>query len=164
MRVEFYLERLEARNSDLTAALEPIAQKFDARWRHSFAAVPKKVVLYSSRSDHALLELLWRTGSGDLNADIRMVISNHTVLEPLVSRFNIPFHHVPKAAATRAAAEARELALIGDDVDLIVLARYMQILSPEFLTRHRNRIINIHHSFLPAFPGADPTRPPTTAG
>jgi formyltetrahydrofolate deformylase len=156
MRIEFHLPQLAAREDDFRAAFGAVARRFDAMWRLASAAIPKTFVIFASKSDHALLELLWRLGSGDFHADARMVISNHAVLEPLVARFGIPFHHVPKNGATRLEAERRELELIGDQADLIVLARYMQILSPAFLARYRNRIINIHHSFLPAFVGADP--------
>jgi formyltetrahydrofolate deformylase len=103
-----------------------------------------------------LLELLWRIRNGDLYADVKMVISNHPNLEPMVRSLGIPFHHVPMSAALREQAERHEWELMGEDIDLIVLARYMQVLSPAFLARYPNRIINIHHSFLPAFVGADP--------
>ena len=156
MRVEFYLPELAEREQTFRADFASIASGFQGHWQLSLAAVPKRVVLFASRADHALLELLWRIQSGDLFANVQMVVSNHTVLEPLAARYNVPFHHVPKHAGNRADAELEELRLIGDKADLIVLARYMQIISPAFLNLYRNRIINIHHSFLPAFVGADP--------
>jgi len=156
IRIEFYLRDLEKREEEFRAAFSHIADTFDATWRVSIAKRKKRVALYASRSDHALLELLWRIRNGDLYADVTTVISNHTNLEPMVTALGIPFHHVPMSAELREQAERREWELMGDDVDLIVLARYMQVLSSQFLARYPNRIINIHHSFLPAFVGADP--------
>jgi formyltetrahydrofolate deformylase len=156
MRVEFFLSGLESREEEFRAAFSHIAGTFGATWRIAIAKRPKHVALFASRSDHALLELLWRIRNGDLHADVRMVISNHPTLEPMVTSLGIPFHHVPMSATLREEAERHEWELMGDDIDLIVLARYMQVLSPAFLARFPNRIINIHHSFLPAFVGADP--------
>ncbi|MGB8265760.1 MAG: formyltetrahydrofolate deformylase [Candidatus Velthaea sp.] len=156
MRVEFLVPQLEAREAELRSAFSLVAESFDARWRFAVANRKKKLVLYVSRSDHTLVELLYHVRNGDLYGEVKMVISNHADLEPVVRALDIPFHHVPKTAALRDEAERREWELIGGDVDLIVLARYMQILSPQFLARFPNRIINIHHSFLPAFAGADP--------
>jgi len=102
-----------------------------------------------------LQELIYRVRAGDLRADIVAVLSNHPDLEPVARAAGIPFHHVPVTPETKVAAEAAALELIGD-VDLVVLARYMQIVSPEFCARFPDRLINIHHSFLPAFVGANP--------
>ena len=156
MRIEFYLPQLDEREAELRAAFSRVAEAFAARWRFAVANRKKKLALYVSRSDHTLIELLYHLRNGDLYGDVKMVISNHADLEPIVRAQEIPFHHVPKTAASRDAAERREWELLGNDVDLIVLARYMQIISPQFLARFPNRIINIHHSFLPAFAGADP--------
>jgi formyltetrahydrofolate deformylase len=110
-----------------------------------------------SRYDHCLAELLWRWRRGELYADIPVVVSNHAELEREAARFDVPFAHIPVPKGEKAAAEARLLDLVGGGAcDLIVLARYMQILSGEFLNAVRTPIINIHHSFLPAFAGADP--------
>ena len=103
-----------------------------------------------------LLELLWQWRAGDLEAEIAMVISNHNDMRSLVESFGIPFHHIPVTAATKAEAEKRQLEVVADKADLIVLARYMQIVSPKFIEHYPNRIINIHHSFLPAFVGGKP--------
>ena len=113
------------------------------------------MALMVSKMDHALLELLWRWRNGELNADITCVISNHEDAEGAVSTFGVPFHYVPMTPTTKEAAETQQLGLL-DGVDLVVLARYMQILSPGFVERFPSRIINIHHSFLPAFAGARP--------
>jgi len=156
IRIEFFLPDLERREQEIRRAFSPVADTFEATWRLSIAERKKRLAIFASRADHALLELLWRIRNGDLYADVRMVISNHMNLEPMVASFGIPFHHVPISSETRRQAEEREWELMGGEIDLIVLARYMQILSPQFLERYRNRIINIHHSFLPAFVGADP--------
>jgi formyltetrahydrofolate deformylase len=112
-----------------------------------------------SAHDHAALELLWRWQRGELRVDIPCVISNHATLRGAVEAFGVPFHHVPQDdAEQRATAESRMLELLGDGADFLVLARYMRILGSEFVARYPRRIINIHHSFLPAFVGADPYR------
>jgi formyltetrahydrofolate deformylase len=111
-----------------------------------------------SRHDHALLDLLWNWRRGDLRAEIPIVVSNHPDLRAAVESFGVAFLHVPNVPALRAEAEARMLAALEGKADLVVLARYMQVLSPGFVDRFPGRIINIHHSFLPAFAGADPYR------
>ena len=134
-----------------------VADELGMRWWMSFAARRKRVAVLVSRYDHCLAELLWRWRRGELYADIPIVISNHAELEREAARFDVRFEHVPVPRGEKAAAEARLLELVGGGAyDLIVLARYMQILSPEFLGAVRTPIINIHHSFLPAFAGADP--------
>ena len=121
------------------------------------ASVPKRVAVMVSRYDNCLLDLLWRWSHGELNVDIGVVVSNWTDLQGEVARFGVPYYHVPVTRETKAEAEARQLELIGGgQYDLIVLARYMQVLSSEFLERAGCPIINIHHSFLPAFAGAGP--------
>src|SRR5690606_6125666 len=109
-----------------------------------------------SKEDHCLLELLWLWNSGELHADISMVISNHPDMKATVESFGIPYYHIPISKETKEAAEKEQIKLIANKVDAIVLARYMQILSPYFLQQYPNQIINIHHSFLPAFVGAKP--------
>jgi formyltetrahydrofolate deformylase len=116
-----------------------------------------RIAIFASSEAHCLYDLLSRHESGELRMDIRCVVSNHGKLEPAAARFGIPFHHIPVTAATKAAGEASQLELLErENVDTIILARYMQILSGDFTRRYPNRIINIHHSFLPAFPGARP--------
>jgi formyltetrahydrofolate deformylase len=134
-----------------------VAEPFAMRWRFSLAERRKRVAVLVSRYDHCLAELLWRWRRGELDADIPVVISNHAELEREAARFGVAFEHVPVPRGEKPAAEARLLELVGGGAyDLIVLARYMQILSAEFLNAVRTPIINIHHSFLPAFAGADP--------
>ena len=154
--VEFHLPGLERHLPQLKQLMADLAGPFSMTWTMTRAAVRKRMAIFVSRSDHALQELLWRTQSGELSAEITMVISNHRATEDLVTSWGIPFHHVPVTAATKAEAEAAQLRLLDGQADLVVLARYMQILSPAFLASYPQPIINIHHSFLPAFAGADP--------
>ncbi|HSW13553.1 MAG TPA: formyltetrahydrofolate deformylase [Solimonas sp.] len=157
MRLEFQTPSMDVSRSALTQAFgEVVGKRFEMDWRMSFAADKPRMALLVSKHDHALLELLWRWQRGELRADIPMVISNHPDLRDSVERFGVRFEHVAIDAATHAEAEARMLALLAGQADFIVLARYMRILSGEFVANYPNRIINIHHSFLPAFAGADP--------
>ena len=156
IRIEFDLAELTHRVEKLRADFAIVAEKFSMDWSLSLASQKKRIAIFVSKEDHALLELLWHWRAGDLNADIAMVISNHNDMRSLVEPFGITFHHIPVTAATKAEAEQRQLEVIGDGVDAIVLARYMQIVSPSFIQHYANRIINIHHSFLPAFVGGKP--------
>jgi formyltetrahydrofolate deformylase len=125
-------------------------------WQMWRADRPKRVALLVSRYDHCLLDLLWRWRRGELEAEIGLVASNHPDLAADVEGFGLPYHHVPVEKGFKAEAEERLLELLEDNFDLVVLARYMQILSAGFLQRVRTPVINIHHSFLPAFAGAGP--------
>jgi formyltetrahydrofolate deformylase len=156
IRVEFDLERLDERVDDLRAAFAEVANAFRMDWQLFRASEAKKLAIFVSKEDHCLLELLWQWQAGDLATDIAMVISNHTDMQETVESFGIPFYHVPMTADTKAEAERRQLELTLGKVDTIILARYMQIVSPKFLEHFPNRIINIHHSFLPAFVGGKP--------
>ncbi|WP_202925735.1 formyltetrahydrofolate deformylase [Goekera deserti] len=155
LRLEFVLADLAARRAELEARLEALTGEFQLTWRLTLAADRPRVAVFVSKTDHVLQELLYRVGSGDLRADIAVVVSNHPDLEPVARAHGVPFHHVPVTPDTKAEAEARALELVGD-VDLVVLARYMQIVSADFCARFPERLINIHHSFLPAFVGANP--------
>jgi formyltetrahydrofolate deformylase len=124
----------------------------------SAAADRKRLALLASRDDHCLLDLLWRRRRGDLDAEIALVISNHPDHAADVEAFGVPYHHVPTPHRGRAVAEAQMLELLAERVDVVVLARYMQILTGQFLGRVGVPVINIHHSFLPSFVGGDPYR------
>jgi formyltetrahydrofolate deformylase len=153
MRMEFRLEGLLERRDELERAFaEQVADQLDMDWRIAYADQRKRTVLLASRDDHCLLDLLWRWRRGELDTDIVAVVSNHPDHERDVNGFDVPFHHIP------APAEEGMLELLAEKVDLVVLARYMQILSRDFLDRLAVPVINIHHSFLPAFVGADPYR------
>lgn len=156
MRIEFDLPELDHRGAELESAFERIARRFRMEWRLAYAARVKPLAIFVSKEDHCLLELLWRWRAEDMAADIAMVVSNHTDLRGLVEGYGIPFYYIAVTRERQAQAEAAQLNLVDGKVDAIVLARYMRILSPSFISRFPNRIINIHHSFLPAFAGADP--------
>jgi formyltetrahydrofolate deformylase len=156
MRIEFDLHELEQRLSSLQEDFTRVADRFSMRWSVFRAARRKRIAIFVSKEDHCLVELLWQWQAGDLDAEISMVISNHNDMRGLVESFGIPFHHVPVTAETKAEAEQKQRELTAGKIDLIVLARYMQIVSPKFIEQYHNRIINIHHSFLPAFVGGKP--------
>jgi formyltetrahydrofolate deformylase len=158
VRVAFPRDGLTDHFDEMEAAFADLSDEFSMRWRMTRAADLKRMAIFVSKADHVLQELLWRVHSDELNADIKMVISNHRDLEDVVAPWGIPFHHVPVPKDDKAAAEAAQLKLVAGQADVVVLARYMQILSPAFLTEFTGPIINIHHSFLPAFKGANPYR------
>jgi len=155
LRLEFVLEDLAARRTELEDRLTALAGEWGMTYRLVLADHRPRLAVFVSRTDHVLQELLYRVSAGDLRAEIAVVVSNHPDLGPVAAAHGIPFHHVPVTPGTKAQAEARALELVGD-CDLVVLARYMQIVSPEFCARFPERLINIHHSFLPAFVGANP--------
>jgi formyltetrahydrofolate deformylase len=159
MRLEFQTEGLDVplpRLGELFAA--EVGGPMAMEWRLASHGERRRVAILVSRHDHALLDLLWNWRRGDLRAEIPVVVSNHPDLRAAVESFGVPFLHVPNDRDTRAAAESRMLETLEGRADLVVLARYMQVLSPGFVDRFPGRIINIHHSFLPAFAGADPYR------
>jgi formyltetrahydrofolate deformylase len=135
---------------------EAVGEPFGMTWRFWDAAQRKRVAILVSREDHCLQELLWRRRRSELDAELVLVASNHEDLRPDAEAFGLPFHHVPVTPDTKPEAEACLLELLGGHCDLVVLARYMQILSRDFLDRVGVPVINIHHSFLPAFAGAAP--------
>ncbi len=157
-RVVFYRENLrvviDEIKDDLVATLTP----FGVEWTLTDQSIPKRMAILASTSDHCLLDLLWRHRKGELPVTIPLVISNHTNVADDVRSFGIPFFHVPSQGADKSDAEARILDLVKGNVDFLVLARYMQIMSENFLDEAGVPIINIHHSFLPAFIGAAPYR------
>ena len=159
MRMEFLLDRLEDVRVELEEAFErDVAARFGMVWRISYEADRKRIAILVSAQDHCLLDLLWRGRRDELGADVAVVISNHPDLEETVRSFGLPYEYVPVAEGGMAAAEERMLPLLAGQVDLVVLARYMRILSRGFLDAVGAPVINIHHSFLPAFVGADPYR------
>lgn len=156
MRLEFDFAGMAQHVAELERSFAEVAASFQMQWRMTPASRLKKLAIFVSKDDHCLLELLWRNRAGDLRAVIATVISNHATLGPVVESYGVPFHHIPVTPDTKAEAERRQLELLDGKVDAVILARYMQIVSPEFITFWRDRIINIHHSFLPAFVGAKP--------
>ncbi len=158
LRMEFHLANLERERGVLEARLAAIAGELELEWRLTPSDVRKRVAIFASKTDHCLLDLLWRRRRQELQMDVVCVVSNHPDLEPEVRAFGVPYHHIPVTPETKAAAEAQQLELLAGKVDLVVMARYMQILTAEFLERIGAPVINIHHSFLPAFAGSNPYR------
>jgi formyltetrahydrofolate deformylase len=139
------------------AAFAPMASELGMRWTLTASARKPRVALFCSHYLHCVSDLLYRWRTGELNCDIPVIISNHREVEPMAAFYGIPFEYIQVTAATRAEGEARQFELLAKHgVDLIVLARYMQILSANFVDRYPAAIINVHHSFLPAFTGARP--------
>ena len=159
MRLEIEGDGFGLERDEFASAFAPLARRHGMEWRVSFTDTPKRMAILVSRYDHCLIDLLWRWDAGELDAEIPLVVSNHPDLAGRVEAHGIPFHHLPVTRESRAEQEAAVLDLLSENgVDLVVLARYMQILSPKFVSAYPDRILNIHHSFLPAFVGADPYR------
>ena len=156
MRIEFQLSGIEEKEEEIKARFAPLGDSFNMEWRFALASRTKRIAIFVSKEEHALLELLWRKRSGDLTADIVMIISNHSDLAGLAAAEGIPFYTIPVVKGEKAKAEEQQIALMAGKVDLVVLARYMQIVTSGFIQHYPNKIINIHHSFLPAFAGANP--------
>jgi formyltetrahydrofolate deformylase len=156
LRAEFLLNDLADRLPDLRSRIDEIGEDFGMRWSLEPVTRRKRVAIFASRYEHCLLDLLWRWRRGELRMDIVAVVSNHPDLGRDVGTFGVPYFHIPVTSETKTDAEQRELDLLAGKVDLVALARYMQVLSRDFLTRIGAPVINIHHSFLPAFAGADP--------
>ena len=157
MRVEWELDGFALSLEGFPPAFAPIAERFQMRWRVERSTERPRLALFVSRYDHCLVDLLYRWRCGELRCDVALVVGNHRDAEPLAAFYNVPFHHIPVAADSKAAAEEQQLALLArEKIDLVVLARYMQVLSPRFVDAYPQRIINVHHSFLPAFIGARP--------
>jgi formyltetrahydrofolate deformylase len=139
------------------AAFAPLVAELGMRWTLTSTARRPRMALFCSQYLHCMADLLHRWRTGELECEIPVIVSNHRDVEPLAAFYGIPFEHVPVTAETRAAAEARQMELMAShEIELVVLARYMQILSPEFVGHYPVAIINVHHSFLPAFTGARP--------
>ncbi len=155
MRVQFVFSDTDP--ATLKTALAELAERFEMRWSLHSQAENMKTVLLVSKDGHCLNDLLFRWKSGLLPIDIRAIISNHRDFYQLAASYNVPFHHIPVTAATKAQAEARQFEIIqAEGAELVVLARYMQVLSNDLCTKLAGRAINIHHSFLPSFKGAKP--------
>ena len=157
MRVQWDIDGFNLDEASFNAAFAPIAAQFSMRWQLKLSLHKTRVAIMVSQYDHCLADLLHRYKSGELVCEIPLIISNHRATEDLAKFYGIDFHHISVSKDSKAEAEAAQFKLFDDyNIDLIVLARYMQILSPNFVARYPQRIINIHHSFLPAFIGARP--------
>ncbi len=156
-RVEWEINGFAIPRDRIAPAFAPIAEQFGMEWDLRFTDVRPRVALMVSRESHCMFDLLVRHRIGDLAADIPLVISNHPELSEVTRSFDVEFHCLPVTAETKAQQEAQALSLLQQHrIDVVVLARYMQVLSNDFVRCYPNRIINIHHSFLPAFAGARP--------
>ena len=157
MRVEWETNGFAVARDEIGSAIAPLAEKFSMDWSLYFSDIVPRAALFVTRDNHCLYDLLSRHESGELRMEIPLIVSNREDLRPAAERFGISFHHIPITKETKAEQEEKEIALLHEhQIDLVVLARYMQILSPKMTETFPNRIINIHHSFLPAFPGAKP--------
>ena len=156
-RIRFDLSELHTDRVALETGIKDVAERFSMSMRLSYENRKKKVAIFVSKYDHCLYDLLLRHRAGELVCDVAVVISNHEDLRAVAEQFGVPYRVFAKDQTNRAEQEQKELALLGElGVDLVVLARYMQILGAEFSERYPGRIINIHHSFLPAFMGGMP--------
>jgi formyltetrahydrofolate deformylase len=157
MRIEFSTEEEHFNQYSFHLAFQPTAQRFNMNWRIELADAPQNVALFVSQYLHCLADLLHRHQSGEFHCNIALIVSNHEAARPLAEFHGVPFHFMPVTPATKPEVEAAQLTLLAaNKIHLIVLARYMQVLSPSFVDAYPRRIINVHHSFLPAFTGARP--------
>ena len=158
-RVEWELDGFRIPRQEIGSKFAPIAEAMQMSWELHFSEERGRVAIFVSRYEHCLYDLLMRHAAGELHGNVALVVSNHPDLQPLAEHFRVPFHVFPITAATKKEQEGKELALLEEHrIDLIVLARYLQVFTPEFVARYPNRMINIHDSFLPAFVGAGPYR------
>jgi formyltetrahydrofolate deformylase len=156
MRISFSEDGFLLTEQELPRAFQPIAERFGMQWSVHYSRHRKRAAVLVSKLDHCLVDLLWRWKSGELACDIPLIVSNHADLEPLARMYAIPFYHFPIRRESRSADQQAMLQFLEGKVDFLILARYMQILEPFFVQAYPQRIINIHHSFLPAFTGARP--------
>ena len=157
MRIHLHAESLKLSNEELEIKFAALAEPLEIEWSVNYESQKKKVAVLVSHTSHCLYDLLERQREGDLDCSIDMVISNHEKLKPVADMFGVPYHYLPVDKTDKQKQEGQLMSLLeSHDIDLIVMARYMQILSSEFIEKYPQRIINIHHSFLPAFQGANP--------
>ena len=157
IRIEFHCDDLVMKRSTMEAEFKQLAIQHNMTYSFHYKAIRQRAAIYVSKETHCLMELLWEWQNGDLDMDIAVVISNSDVARPMVEALGIPYYYIPANKDIREQVEAEQIRLMEEfKVDLLILARYMQILTPNFVAHFENRIINIHHSFLPAFIGANP--------
>jgi formyltetrahydrofolate deformylase len=156
-RIEWEMEGFRLAPGEVAAAFRPIAERYGMAWSLHFSDQVPRMAIFVSKLDHCLQDLLWRQRNGELRAEVAFVVGNHADLQPVAESFGVPFQLHPIRPETRAEQEARIMARLRDGrVDLVVLARYMQIVGTPLVEAWRHRMINIHHSFLPAFAGGRP--------
>lgn len=158
MRLEFSFDEASLSKDDFEGKFAQLAGTLDATYEIHYGSTPLRMGILCSKQDHCLNDLLYLHRSGDLPVEIPLVVSNHPTSRELVEQHGIPFHHIPITKETKPAKENEILGLVKESTDFLVLARYMQIISEDFLRSYKKDIINIHHSFLPSFKGANPYR------
>ena len=157
MRVEWDLDGFDLDEGALRGAFQRVAERFGMEWRLEYSSARPAVAIFVSRYQHCLADLLHRFRARELAGTLAVVVGNHPDAQEITGFYGVPFHHIPVEGGNKTPAELRQRELLElHGVRLVVLARYMQVLSPEFVARHPRRIINVHHSFLPAFSGARP--------
>lgn len=157
IRFQFHRDDLLNKKQEMEEIFEPLAKEFEMEYTFTYAQERKRSAIFVSKETHCLLELLWEWQSGDLDTEIPLVISNHEDAREIVEPLGIPYYYIPANKDIRAEVEAKQIELMKKyNIDVLILARYMQILTPNFVEHFPNQIINIHHSFLPAFIGAHP--------
>lgn len=157
IRIEYHCDNLQEKADDMELEFKEIAENYQMDYHFYYRNVRQRSAIFVSKETHCLLELLWEWQNGDLDTDIALVISNHETARPMVEALGIPFFYIPANKDIRKQVEEEQIRLMEEyKVDVLILARYMQILTPDFVNHFKNRIINIHHSFLPAFIGAGP--------
>lgn len=155
-RIEWQLEGFNLPRNAIATSFNAIAKPLNAKWEIHFSETIPRLAIWVTKQDHCLLDLLWRWQAKELKAEIPVIISNHNHLEAIAKQFGIDFYHLPITKENKLEQEAKQLELLHKyEINLVILAKYMQILSPKLVDEFPN-IINIHHSFLPAFPGAKP--------
>jgi formyltetrahydrofolate deformylase len=164
-RIRFDLSQIHTDRTALEHGIGEVATRFQMTWRLAHARVAKRMAIFVSKYDHCLYDLLLRHRAGELSCEIPLIVSNHPDLAPIADQFGVPFEVFPITKDNKREQEQSEIArIVANEIDLIVLARYMQVLSGDFVARHPGRIINIHHSFLPAFMGGKPYHQAHTRG
>ncbi|MCK4922088.1 MAG: formyltetrahydrofolate deformylase [Bacteroidales bacterium] len=159
LRIEWTLDHFELTDDDLKLAFKKEMREIDASWEIHFSDRRLRIALFVSKYDHCIRDILWRHSMGEFDVDIPIIISNHIDMEKIANRYQIPFYHFPLTKENKKKQEDAEIRILEENqIHTIILARYMQILSAEFVAHYPNRIINIHHSFLPAFIGGNPYR------
>jgi formyltetrahydrofolate deformylase len=157
IRVAWTTENFTIPPEELNEAFAPMAKEFKANWKIHFKERKHHAAIFVSKYEHCIQDILWRFSIGEFGFEIPLIISNHEKLKELAGQYNIPFHYFPITSTNKAEQELKEIELMESmKIDFIILARYMQILSPQLIEQYPNKIINIHHSFLPAFIGSDP--------
>ena len=157
LRIAWDMKNFSIPANEVIEAFTPLAKEFNADWKINFTGRNLRVAVFVSKFDHCLREILWRQRLGEFDVDIPLIVSNHENLRPLAEQYNIPYFIFPVSEENKLELENKEISLLEENkIDTIILARYMQILTPNIIDKYKNQIINIHHSFLPAFVGSNP--------